>query len=264
MPKLKINDIELYYEIHGEGEPIVFISGFSADHTAWREIVDKFQENYQVIIFDNRGAGQTDAPLKDYTIEEMAEDVATLCEKLNVKKAHFVGNSMGGFILQVLAYRYPHLVKSAIMSNTAMTTQCCFHLYVAAQLELLKAKAPLATVIKASCTWAFSFRFLTMPGMYDSLIQFSLANPYPFTLQGYEGQYAALERFDSREWVNQIIVPTLVIGSDQDLIFSEATVKLLKSHIPNAKYFSFTECGHLPFIEYPDQFAHVVREFIDT
>lgn len=263
MSIIKSNDISMYYEIHGKGEPIVFIAGFSVDHTVWSELVDYFKDKYQVILFDNRGAGQSSIPEGPYSIEEMASDVATLCSKLEIRKAHFIGSSMGGFILQKLAVLHPDLVKSAIISNSAVTIHTCFHIYVAAQLELLKAKAPLEALFKASCSWAFSFQFLSQPGMLGRLIQLNLDSPYPFTIKGYEGQYAALDQFDSNTWVKQIKVPTLILAADQDLIFSEPSVKFLAEQIPNAKYHCFAKCGHLPHLEYPEEFSRIVQQFID-
>lgn len=264
MSKIKLNDISMYYEIHGQGEPIVFIAGFSVDHVIWSQIIDHFKENYQLILFDNRGSGQTDVPDRPYTIDEMANDVVLLCAKLGINRAHFIGNSMGGFILQTLAFRNPELVKSAILSNTTTNIHTCFHIYIAAQLELLKAGASLETLLKASCSWAFSYKFLTEQDMLKSLIQQGLDNPYPFTVKGYEGQYAALDKFESTAWVKSITVPTLVIGSAQDLIFSAASVKQLAEDIPNAGYYCFTECGHLPMIEYPEKFSEVVQKFINN
>lgn len=264
MPKIKLNDISMYYEIHGKGEPIIFIAGFSADHTTWQEIIDLFKNHYQVILFDNRGAGQTDAPKGPYSIEQMANDVVLLCSNLNIKHAHFVGNSMGGYILQTLAFKYPELVKSAVISNSAMMTHCCFHFYVEAQLEFIKSNTPLTALIKASCSWAFSYRFLSQPGMFDRLLKWGIENPYPFTIDGYEAQYAALDIFDSRNWISKINVPTLVLGSDQDLIFNESIVKQLANQIPKAKYHGFSDCGHLPHLEHPQVYFNVIKTFLDS
>lgn len=262
MPKLKINDISMYYEVHGKGDPIVFIAGFSVDHLNWEPIIDKFKNDYQVIVFDNRGAGQTDVPLGPYSIEIMAADVVDLCSVLKIKRAHFVANSMGGFILQTLAYRNPDLIRSAVISNSTFYKQSSFHFYLAAQLELLKAKAPLAALIKASSSWVFSYRFLSQPGVLDALVAFGLNNPYPFTVAGYEGQFAALEEFNSSEWLSEIHVPMLVMSGDQDIIFNAHSVKLLAEKIAKAEYYCFKDCGHLPQIEYPDLFSQIVKNFI--
>lgn len=264
MPIIKVRDITMYYEIHGQGEPLVLISGFSVDHTVWLEVVERLQAFYQVIIFDNRGAGQSDIPVGPYSIEAMSEDVVELCAQLDIKHAHFIGSSMGGFILQKLALSYPELVKSAIICNSSMTIHTCFHYFVNAQLELIKANAPREALIKASCCWAFSYRFLSLPGVFDALIQWGMNDPYPFTITGYEGQHAALDKFDSRDWAQKISVPTLVVGGDQDLIFLESSIKALAQKIPNSRYYCFSECGHVPFMEYPDEFAKVVRDFNDS
>lgn len=264
MAKVKLNDIEMYYEIHGKGEAIVFIAGFSVDHTTWNLVIDQFKESYQVILFDNRGSGQTDVPAGVYSIDAMTDDVVALCAKLEITKAHFIGNSMGGFILQNLALRYPNLVKSAIISNSTMTINTCFHIYLAAQLEFMKAAMPAESLIKASCSWVFSYRFLSQPDKLRDLIKLGIDNPYPFSIPGHEGQYAALSQFDSRSWVKEISVPTLICAGDQDLIFSEQSVALLAEHIPNTQYYCFSDCGHLPQIEYPEQFYTVVNEFICT
>ncbi|GGI93203.1 alpha/beta fold hydrolase [Legionella impletisoli] len=262
MARVKVNDIELYYETHGTGEAIVFISGFSADHTLWREVVDRFKKNYQVILFDNRGVGRTDVPLGEYTITQMAEDVAALCSHLDLAKANFIGNSMGGFILQTLMHRYPHLIKTAVISNSASTINSCYKIYLASQLEFLKANVPMEALVKASCSWVYSYQFLAKEKVFNNLIQLALDNPYPFTIAGYHGQYAALKGFNSEPWLKSIQIPTLVIGSDQDLIFRESSIKALSEQLPNATYYSFKECGHLPPLEYPKKFYELVRGFL--
>ncbi|MBI2785379.1 MAG: alpha/beta fold hydrolase [Legionella longbeachae] len=262
MPHLKVNDISMYYEIHGQGEPLVFIAGFSSDSTVWCELIDHLKDKFQLIFFDNRGAGQTDIPDGPYSIDQMANDVAALCSALGIHQAHFVGNSMGGFILQTLAFHYPKLVKSAIIGNSAASIHTSFHIYLAAQLELIKANTPFKSLIKASCAWAFSYQFLAQPGKLEQLIQIGLDNPYPFTVKGYEGQYAALEQFNSTSWLQKIQMPVMVLGSEEDLILIEKASKFLADHIPGAHYYCFMECGHLPQLEYPEQFAKLVEEFI--
>lgn len=262
MPVTQVNEISMYYEIHGQGEPIVFVAGFSCDLTAWAGIVDFFKNDFQVILFDNRGAGQTDIPDSPYTIEQMADDTAGLCAALGIKQAHFVGNSMGGFILQALAKQYPALVKCMILSNTALSALCGFHIYAAAQLELLKANAPMRALVHASCGWAFSYGFLRQPDKLEQLIQLTLDNPFPFTVRGYEGQYAALDQFDSSSWAHQISAPTLIMSGDEDLILPKQLAQKLADTIPNSQYFNFNQCGHLPYIEYPEQFCDLVRAFV--
>jgi 3-oxoadipate enol-lactonase len=263
MPHLKVNDISMYYEIHGEGEPLVLISGFSCDHTQWMSVANHLKQKYQIILFDNRGAGQTDVPEGPYTIEQMSDDVAALCEKLNINRAHFAGNSMGGFIVQSLAVRHESLVKSFIISNSAQNAQFPFRFYLEAQLQLFKANVSLKSLIAASTSWTCSYRFLATPGVQDLIIKLSLENPFPFTVEGYKGQFAALDEFDSTDWLHRASAPALIIGSDQDIVFNESAVRVLADIIPQAKYYSFKECGHVPIMEYPLEVADLMATFIE-
>jgi pimeloyl-ACP methyl ester carboxylesterase len=263
MPKIKLNNISMYYEIHGQGkESIVFISGLGADHLQWGPTLRQFSNQYQVVLLDNRGAGQTDAPPGPYAIEQMAQDVVLLCSHLGIQTAHFVGSSMGGYIVQMLAYRHASLVKSAVLSNTAMTSHSPYNVFSKALIELLKANAPLVTVIKASCAWLFSYQFLSQPGRIEELIELQLQNPFPMTLAGYEAQDAALNGFDSRSWVKEIKVPTLVMTADEDLVFNPRQVEALVQQIDGAQFYCFKTCGHLPHIECPEEFAKVVNKFL--
>jgi 3-oxoadipate enol-lactonase len=262
MPIVQVNDIHLYYETYGQGEPLVLIAGFSADHTAWQEVVDKFKNNFQVIVFDNRGAGQSDIPPGPYTIETLCKDVVSLCDQLEIQQAHFVGNSMGGFMVQYLAGKFPERVKTATISNSTYGPEHAFNLYLDIQLELIKAGTPFELVVKSSCTWVYSYDFLMNKGKFQDVVKLALNNPYPFTLEGYENQHHALKNFNSKAWLGTIKSPTLVIGSDEDLIFPVAAIRALTDYIPNSNYIEFKRCGHLPMVEYPEQFVKVVKEFI--
>jgi pimeloyl-ACP methyl ester carboxylesterase len=261
MPKIKVNDISMYYEIYGTGEPLVLISGFSADHIQWGLILEHLTPHYQVIVLDNRGAGKTDVPEGPYNIEQMAQDIADLCSQLGITKAHFVGNSMGGYLAQMLAYRHASIVKSVVISNSGLGTPTCFHTFLEAQLDLIKAKAPLAAILKASCAWVFSPLFLSQPYQLEGLIQLGLNNPNPFTVEGFEGQYAALSTFNSQEWIQEIKVPTLVISGEQDLVLPPYLAETIHAQISQSSYYCFKNCGHLPHIEYPTQFATVIQQF---
>ncbi|MDF1654243.1 MAG: alpha/beta fold hydrolase [Coxiellaceae bacterium] len=264
MSKATINDISMYYEVHGEGEPLVLIAGFSADHLTWREVVQPLSEHYQVVVFDNRGAGQTDVPSGDYSIELMADDVAALCDHLNIQKAQFIGNSMGGMITQMLGYRHPERVKSLVISNSTINRHNAFKYYLDAQLELLKAEAPVSTVIKAICSWVYSYPYLSQGTNADDLVELALNNPHPFTLPGYSGQFAALSEFNSSEWLQHIKANTLVVGGDQDIIFIPSMVKAVANGIPSAEYIEFEQCGHLPFVEHPQLFVDTVTAFLNN
>lgn len=262
MPKVKINDISMYYELHGKGQPIVLIPGFSVDHLTWQFIVDILKPRYQLLLLNNRGSGQTDVPAEPYNINQMADDIVGLCAHVGIKQAHFVGNSMGGFLTQTLAYRYPALIKSVVIANSAIKTRgTCYHLFLEALLAFRKENVPMDALLKSSFSWVFSCEFLNRPNMLETLLQLSLNNPYPFTTAGFEGQYAAMSNFNSQQWLKEIAVPTLIISADEDLIFPEKLSQQLYQTIPHAKYYCFENCGHVPHVEQPEKFVEVLEEF---
>ena len=95
MPYVKVNDIHMYYEIHGDGEPLLLIVGLATDISEWDGIIHWLAKKYQVLAFDNRGAGRTDKPDTHYSIEMMADDTVGLMQTLGMEQAHILGISMG-------------------------------------------------------------------------------------------------------------------------------------------------------------------------
>ncbi|MFX1501692.1 MAG: alpha/beta hydrolase [Promethearchaeota archaeon] len=116
MPKIKVNDINMYYEIHGEGFPLLMINGLATDVNWWfSEMIESFSQTFKTIIFDNRGAGRSDKPDIPYSIQMMANDTIGLMDVLDIKKAHIFGVSMGGAIAQEIAITFPERVEKLIL-----------------------------------------------------------------------------------------------------------------------------------------------------
>ena len=264
MATAKIDDITMYYEVHGEGTPLVLISGFSVDHTAWDSVVKVLSSTFKVITFDNRGAGRTSVPEGDYSIEQMANDVALLCEHLDIKEAYFIGSSMGGMILQFLSYQHPTLVKKSIICNSALNRHNAYGFFLHAQLKMIKANTDPRLIIEANCNWLFSYEYLSQTEVMEDFFRLVMNNPHPFTVTGYSGQQAALSSFDATPWADKIEVPTLIIGSTDDLINNERMTRELVDKIPNAKHYMFENTGHLPHVEHPTMFIELVSNFLNT
>ena len=96
MPTVKVGDLDMYYELHGEGEPLVLIGGLANDLSEWEWMVQRCAETHRVLAFDNRGAGRTGKPDIPYSIEMMAADTAGLMAALDIGGATVLGVSMGG------------------------------------------------------------------------------------------------------------------------------------------------------------------------
>ena len=119
MPYAQVGDIKLYYEVYGDGRPIVLIPGLGADTRLFFNVVPLLATLHQVIVVDPRGGGKSDKPTGQYSIEQMADDVAGLFGTLGIASADVVGYSMGGKIALQLAAGHPELVDHLVLAATA-------------------------------------------------------------------------------------------------------------------------------------------------
>lgn len=119
MPHANVNGIRMYYETHGSGFPLVFVSGTGGSHHSWLYYqVPFFKQHFTCIVSDHRGMGQSDAPQEHYSTRGFAADQVGLLRALGVERAHFMGHSMGGRVLQWIALDHPEVVQSLVISGS--------------------------------------------------------------------------------------------------------------------------------------------------
>lgn len=117
MPKVTLPEVELFFEVHGEGEALVFLHGLGAGTWTWEAQVNHFAQNYQVWVPELRGHGRSDKPQGPYSIELFAQDVVSFLESQKLSEVHLVGLSMGGIVAFQVAIERPDLVKSLSIVN---------------------------------------------------------------------------------------------------------------------------------------------------
>lgn len=262
---VKVNDINMYYELHGKSNlhPIVLISGFACDHTFWESILNHLSDKYQVLIFDNRGIGQTDSPNHSYSIDMMADDVMELSNKLSLTKPIIIGQSMGSAIAQNIGKRYKNQINKIVLMNTFN------HLTKAPEMafeltgELQRMNFPITYRVQSLAPWVFSSEFLSQANQLTNLIKIAQDNPYPQSLIGYERQLGALKSFDSRSWLHEIKSPTLIIAGEEDIISPLAGSKEVQNGIGNNTQLLMIPGGHASPIEQPTLVIKSILNFID-
>lgn len=261
MPKIKANGAEFYYELQGKGHAVVLISGYGCDHMIWLQIAKNLSQHFQVLIFDNRGVGQTKDHGEALTAELCADDVMAIVNTLNLKKPHIVGHSMGGTIAQRIASRHGSEIRKLAILNSAAKWRHAMLRSFGSILQMAKSNVEFAIIFDQLLAWSFGETFLKDEKNTSTLKKNMLANPFPQSLENQERQYQILAKFDGKSDLKHISAPTLVLAGQQDIISLPFESQFIISQIPNAKLVEF-DCGHASFAEIPQELAGTLHNFL--
>jgi pimeloyl-ACP methyl ester carboxylesterase len=262
MPKININDCDIYYEIHGQGDPLVLIMGLRRNAEWWYRQLPALTEHFQVIVFDNRGAGRSDKPVMEYSIHLFAEDTAALMESLEIQSASVLGYSMGGYIAQELALKYPDKVNNLILASSGCGSSRAV-LMTPDRLEKFQACADLQPeeILRKNMDIYFSDGYIERnPEDLEEFIEISLRHPQP--ADAFERQFDACLRHDTADRLYRIAVPTLIMTGDDDPLVPPENSYTLKELLPHAELFIFPGGRHCALIEKAEQFNIKVIRFL--
>jgi pimeloyl-ACP methyl ester carboxylesterase len=261
MPRMRVGDIEMYYQDVGEGDPLLLIMGFGGDHLAWAFQMADFSMRHRVIAFDNRGVGQTDAPDHAYTTRMMAGDALGLMNALGIDRAHVLGVSMGGMIAQELALASPERVRSLHLACTFGRPDA-YMLALNAAWREMRIGLGRESTLRALALWLFSpTTYAERPELIEALLQNSLANPYPQSLAGFLRQGEAVAAHDALERLSAIRCPTLVSVAEDDILVPPRFSREIVARIHGAELRLVTTAGHGYFLERPDVFNDLSLDF---
>jgi len=273
MPTTKTEDIELYYEQHGSGDPLLLIMGLAADSQAWIFQVPEFSKRYRTITFDNRGVGRSSKPAGPYTIAGMADDAARLMDALDIGRAHVVGVSMGGMIAQELALRHAGRVRGLVLACTFATSDNDVETARETVTQLggsMSADGTLA--IDAAAVDPMMFFQHLLPRVFNpdylqrelpTLIQlFGGALQWGFSMDAILAQAQAALCHNCIERLQGIESPTLVITGDSDLLISPRNSERIAEKIPAARLIKVPGGSHGFNFETPDVFNRHVLSFL--
>jgi pimeloyl-ACP methyl ester carboxylesterase len=272
----KVGSLDIYYEEHGSGEPLLCIMGFATDSTGWIFQVPDFSKHYRTIIFDNRGVGRSAKPGGAYTIHEMADDAAGLLDALDVRRAHVLGISMGGMIAQELALRHPERVRGLVLACTYPEPDAETERQREFSLQQLGGTITAAGEVQVDLNAInpiMLFQHL-LPLVFNQefiekelpkLMQlFAGALQYGFSMEAIMGQLAAAMGHKATDRLHQISAPTLVISGDADRLIAPVNSDLIARSIPGAKLVKIPGGSHGFNLERPDLFNGEVLSFLAT
>lgn len=273
MPYARAGDVRLYYESFGSGIPFLFVSGTGWPGEPWKIYqVPAFADRYQVIIYDHRGVGRSEASPGYYSTRQFADDASNLLEALGIREpAHVIGHSMGGRVCQWLAIDHPQKIRSMIQaaSGSGSMAKPDYPRWLTLHtLESLIEKG------YREHMWShFQSRFFfppefvkAHPEVLESLFKTFWQNRPD--IDPYLRHVIARNQHETGELLHKINVPTLVLVGSEDKADSDTgnhvvTSEHLRDNIKNAEFAVVEGCGHGFFWQKPDETNKIVRDWLD-
>lgn len=257
-----LEDPGLYYEIHGQGTPLVLINGIMMNTLSWVDHIGKLKDRFQLIVYDMRDQGQSRRLAEGYDISIHADDLEKLLNHLNIRKAQLLGLSYGGMVALYFALKSPDRIEKLVLSNTTAYTD-----------QYLRSLGQMW--IKAAST-------------YDGEAFFHLALVPIYSRSFYNTRYDWLESrkqlfkdFLTREWfdgfirlassnsttdlreeISRITLPTLLIAANEDIITPYSQMAEIHRAMVNSQLVCIPESGHAAFLEKIDLFCALLKGFL--
>jgi len=260
LPTIHTTRLNTYYELHGEGEPLLLIRGLGSTCDGFKAQVEGLSPYFRVISFDNRCVGRTEQPQQPFTIADMADDTAALLDSLDVASAHVFGVSLGGMVAQELALRHPARVRRLALACThAGPRTAARSPEWAVRLFNESRDMPRANALRHSIPLLFAKKTIDeRPELVEETLAVMANNNQPKS--SYLLQLGAVMQHETADRLQQISHPTLVLTGTEDTLVDPGNSRLIASRIPGARLLEFEDTGHVFFTE---KAAEVNRALID-
>ena len=271
---VQVGDINVAYKRFGQGKPILFISGTSQTKDAWEPtlLLELAATNHTVIVFDNRGIGETTVGTKQFSIEQFANDTAGLLDALQIEKADVFGASLGSFVAQELALNYPEKVDRLILHATYCGgNEAIYASGQAAERAMILSSAEVLQNMTAEEQAMVLAQIMFPPEWLEehpeilntTVIQLApsrSATPQIIQQQGLgSGTWKG-----SCDRLANITQPTLLIVGDQDVLLPPANAVMMAQRIPNSWLVIIQGTGHGMMFQVPTEFSAIIQTFLET
>ena len=250
--------VRIYWDEQGSGAPLLMIMGLGWSSHAWYRTRPLLSQRYRTIAFDNRGVGQSDAPPGPYSIPQMASDAAAVLAAAKVNAAHIFGVSMGGMIAQEFALQYPQKVRSLTLGCTA-----------AGGPEAVRADQTALQVLMTRSPHSDEFAKAISPFIYDRgtppqriAEDTDVRRKWYPPADAYSAQLQAILAWESYSRIAHIVVPTLVIHGENDLLVPAANGKMIAARIPGAKLVLIPNASHIFVTDQPEASHAAILDFL--
>jgi pimeloyl-ACP methyl ester carboxylesterase len=255
--------VKIAWERHGAGDPVLLIHGLGYARWGWEPVLPGLAERFEVLLHDNRGIGESDAPPGPYTAAEMAADAIQVLDEAGVERAHVVGTSLGGMIAQELALAHPERVDRLVLACTTpggprVQPMPDVTVRLLAQAAGLEPAVALRRFVENALAPATVAR---RPELVERIMEHRLATAQ--APAAWAAQAAAGATFDAYERLGGLRSPVLVQHGSRDVVIDPRNGDLLADLLPDAQLERFDGCGHLFFWEEPARFVSSVTAFLE-
>jgi pimeloyl-ACP methyl ester carboxylesterase len=260
MPFAQSGNTRIWYDTRGTGPALLLVPGQGSDHTGWLPLVPLYSRESQVILFDHRGTGQSDAPDDGYSTREFARDAVAVLDAAGVDRAHCYGVSMGGRVCQWLGIEHGDRVLSLVLGCTTPGDRCGVKrppevdAWMSSRPESPEARAEV--MLDAMFTPAFVARNPQVRELYLERAR----NPLPPRIQ--KLHYQASQGHDACDRLGEIASPTLVIHGSDDMVNPTANAAILAERIAGAELVIVEGARHGYFLEFREESDGAVRDFL--
>lgn len=250
MPTVRANNVNLYYEIQGEGEPLVLIPYLAADQACYAFQVGDYAKHFRCITVDLRGAGQSDKPASPYSTELFADDVAAFMQAIGVERAHVSGLSLGAAVGMWLASKHPEKVKSLSLHSAWPKTDPFLKTVVEGWQVMAKGLGSVPDmVILGIFPWCFTPElYASKPDYVKSLADFVRSRPVQ-PLDAFLRESDAVINHDCLARLGDIKAPTQITFGRHDMVTSTRFADALHGKIKGSEMHVFEDCSHAPIYE---------------
>jgi 3-oxoadipate enol-lactonase len=262
MATARVNDLELCYEIQGEGPPLLLLSGLGQSSVAWAGVLPELTGDFTCITVDNRGTGRSETPPGPYTIDQMADDVAGLLRHLDLGPVLAVGWSLGGSVLQSLLINHGDLLDRAVLLSAFPSYTPLQHAWLDAGLTVRRQRLDPVAVTLSGMAWSYTPRLLADHGRALAQAELAAQTPNPTSLEGFEAQAAGLRVYDSRPALPDVSTPVLVLVGAEDVLTPPAQSVEIAVLIPTATPQVLPRGGHAMVLEYPSDTLAAITEYL--
>jgi len=260
MPTMRVNDVELYYELHGpqDADVLVLSNGVLMSTASWAAQVPFLSRDYRILLYDCRGMWQSEHPQGPYSMEMHADDLAALLKALEIESAHIAGISYGAEISLLFGIKYPHMTRSLIIASAVSHVDPLLDGFMQGWIAATRSRDP-ELLFQVTYPLNFSERWITAN---CEALKAARKRYQDLDFNAFLELLISFSSLNITADLHKISAPTLVISAEEDLLKPRKYSDIITREIPQAELVSIPASGHAVCWEQPVLFNEVIQGFL--